>query len=104
MMLMMITMMKKMIFQRELDLPWSKYCALPEEYDNLINATFQINSTKLYVLVVTLSINDNMIFLKNIRQGFKRTVSRNKYRSEITTQTKNNNLDYMIHPTFRSIN
>ena len=28
----------------------------------------------------------------------------NKYRSEITTQTKNNNLDYLIDPTFRNIN
>ena len=27
-----------------------------------------------------------------------------KYRSEITEQPKNNNLDYLIDPTFRSIN
>ena len=27
----------------------------------------------------------------------------NKYRSEITTQTKNNNIDYLIDATFRSI-
>ena len=27
-----------------------------------------------------------------------------KYRSEITTQTKSNNLDYLIDPTFRNIN
>ena len=51
-------------------------------------ATFQINNAKLYVLVVTLSINDNIKFLENVLQGFKRTVSSNKYRSEITTQTK----------------
>ena len=42
--------------------------------------------------VVTLSINDNIKFLENIKQGFKRTTSWNKYRSEITTQTENNNL------------
>ena len=45
-----------------------------------------------------------MKFLENIKQGFKRTISSNKYRSEITTQTKNNNLDYLIDPTFRNIN
>ena len=28
----------------------------------------------------------------------------NKYRSETTTLTKNNNLDYLIDPTFRNIN
>ena len=35
---------------------------------------------------------------------FKRTIFWNKYRYEITTQTKNNNLDYLIDPTFHSIN
>ena len=51
-----------------------------------------------------MSINDNNKFLENIKQGFKRTISLNKYRSEITTQPKNNNLDYMIDPAFRNIN
>ena len=27
-----------------------------------------------------------------------------KYRSEITPKPKNNNLDYLIHPTFKNIN
>ena len=68
------------------------------------SATFQINNAKIYVPVVTFSINDNIKFLENIKQGFKRTISWNKYRPEITTQTKNNNLDYLIDPTFRNIN
>ena len=63
-----------------------------------------ITSTKLYVPVVTLSINNNIKFLENIKQGSKRTISFNKYRSERTTQPKNNNLDYLIDPTFRNIN
>ena len=66
-------------------------------------ATCHINA-KIYIPVVTFSINDNVKFLENIKQGFKRTISWNKYRSEITTQTKNNNLDYLIDPTFRNIN
>ena len=33
-------------------------------------------------------INDNIKFLQNIKQGFKRTICWNKYKSEITTQTK----------------
>ena len=44
------------------------------------------------------------MFLENIKQGFKRTNCSNEYRSEITTQIKNNNLDYLIDPTFRNIN
>ena len=47
--------------------------------------TFQINNIKLYVPVVTLSINDNIRFLENLKQGLKKTISWNKYRSEITT-------------------
>ena len=50
-----------------------------------------------------MSINDN-IFLGNIKQGFKKIISRNKYRSEITTQKTANNLDYLTDPTFRNIN
>ena len=51
-----------------------------------------------------MSINDNIKFLENIKQGFTRKISWNKYRSEITRQPKNNNLDYLIDPPFRSIN
>ena len=67
-------------------------------------ATFQINNAKLYVPVVTLSINDNNKFLENIKQGFKRRIFWNKYRFKITTKRKNNNLSYLIDPTFRNIN
>ena len=59
---------------------------------------------KLYVQVATLSVNNNNKFFENIKQGFKRTISWNKYRSEIITQTKNNNLYYLTDPTFRNIN
>ena len=45
-------------------------------------ATFQINNAKLYVPVVTLFKNDNIKFLENIKQGFKRAICWNKYRSE----------------------
>ena len=48
-------------------------------------------------------LNDNIKFLESINQGFKRTISWKKYRSETTTQTKNNNLDDLIDPKFRNI-
>ena len=32
----------------------------------------------------------------DLKQGFKRTISWNKYRPGITTQSKNTTLDYMI--------
>ena len=67
-------------------------------------ATFQINKAKLYVPVVNFSINDNIKVLENIKQGFKRTISRSKQRSETTTQPKSNNSDYLTDATFRNIN
>ena len=87
----------------ELDLSWSRYCVISEisrvfgavpntnqvRYQvtsQTTNATFQINIAKIYVSAVTLSITDNIKFLENIRQIFKRTISWNKYRSEIITQ------------------
>ena len=63
-----------------------------------------ITSTKLSVLAVTLSINDNIKFLEDLKQRVKRTICWNKYRSKITTQPKNNNLDCMIDPTFTNNN
>ena len=61
-------------------------------------ATFEINNANFYVPVVTLSMNDKIKFLEKYK-GVKRTTSQNKYRSDIRTQSKNNNLDYLIHPT-----
>ena len=105
----------------ELYLSWSRYCVIfeisrtfravpnadPVEYEvvtQTTKVTFQINNAKFYVPVVTFSINDNIKVLENIKQGFKRTISWNQCRSEITTQPKNNNLNYLIDPTFSNIN
>ena len=47
---------------------------------------------------------NNIKYLENIKQEFERKISWNRYRSEITTQPKSKNLDYLIDPTFRHIN
>lgn len=60
----------------------------PVEATLTIAATIQVNNAKLHIPVVTLSINDYIKFLKNLKQGFKRTVSWNKCRSEIKTHPK----------------
>ena len=41
--------------------------ALAEPATSITGATFQINSTKFYVPVVVLSINDNIRFLGNLK-------------------------------------
>ena len=88
----------------KIDLKCLRNCVLIEEDDHIISISFTINSTKFYAPVVTLSINDNIKFLESIKQGFKREISCNKCRSEKTTQTNNNNLDYLIDRTFININ
>ena len=61
--------------EKELDLSWTKDCVLIEQNNNITGVNFVITSTTLYFPVVSLSINDNINFLENIKQGFKRTIS-----------------------------
>ena len=68
------------------------------------NVTFKITDTELYVSGATLSTEDDNNFLEQLKLGFKRTVKGNKYRSEMTNQTKTNNLNYLIDPTFNKVN
>ena len=48
---------------------------------------FKIKDTKLYVSVVTLSIQDNAKLLQELKSGFKRTINWKKYQSNIKTYT-----------------
>ena len=68
------------------------------------NAKFQTTDTKLFVPVVALLTENEKILLEQLRTGFKRTIKWNKYRSEMTNQTKNNNLNYLIDPAFTKVN
>ena len=65
---------------------------------------FQITDTKLYVPVVTLSKENDIKLLGKLKSGFKRTNKWNKYRSQMTIQNNNNNLNYIIDPTFTNVN
>ena len=71
----------------EFDLSCTKDCVQIEHHNNIRGVNVMIASNKLYVPVASLSIND-----------------RNQRRSEVITQRKNNNLDYLIDHSFRSIN
>ena len=82
------------------------------DYDELIdrkidvpeNAIFEITGTKLYVPLVTLSKENDTKLLEQLKTGFKRTIKWNKYRSQMTVQPQNNNLNYLIDPTFTNVN
>ena len=65
---------------------------------------FKITNTKLYVPVVTLSKRNDIKHLEQLKGGFERTIKWNKYRSQMTIQSQNNNLNYLIDPTFTNVN
>ena len=59
----------------------------------------------MYVSVVTLSKKKTDIkLLKKFKSGLKRTIKWNKYKSQVTIQNNNNNLNYLIDPTFTNVN
>ena len=117
-------------FWRHLDIPlincevqliltWSKNCVLIDkstreanygadlnvyEIDNPENETFKITDVKLFVPVVTLSKEADIKLLEQLKTGFKKTIKWNKYRSQMSIQLQNNNLNYLIDPTFTNVN
>ena len=103
----------------ELILTWFKNCLLIDksrreanyganpvvyETDNPGDAIFKITDVKLFVPVVTLSKENDIKLLEQLKAGFKRTIKWNKYRSQTSIQPQNNNLNYLIDPTFTNVN
>ena len=100
-----------------LELKWDKNCVItslerrqvdagpPVVRDNApTGATLSITDCKLYVPVVTLSKDDDFKLLTNLKSGFKREIIWNKYRSQMTTEAINKNLNILIDPTFTNVN
>ena len=77
---------------------------IDKKIDNPEDAIFQITDTKLYVPVVTLSKENEIKLLEQLKSGFKRTKKWNKYRLQMTIQPKNYNLNYLIDSTFMNVN
>ena len=97
-----------------LELKWNKNCIITsiQREINLdggnteapTDATLSITDCKLYVPVVTLSKDDEIKLLTNLKSGFKREIIWNKYRSKMTTEAINNNLNILIDSTFTNVN
>ena len=97
-----------------LKLKWDKNCIITSleqrgigggNRDNApTGATLAINDCKLYIPVVTLSKDDEIKLLTNLKSGFKREIIRNKYKSQMTTEAISNNLNILIDPTFTNVN
>ena len=97
-----------------LELKWDKNCVLTSLKQRYIGggnrdnaptgATLSITDCKLYVPAATLSKDDETKLLTNLKSGFKREIIWNKYRSQMTTEAINNNLNIIIDPTFTNVN
>ena len=106
--------MRLINYEIELVLTWFKNCVITSMEKRVIintwrdysptSAIFQITDTKLYVPVVTLSRENDKKLLEQLKSGFKRTIKWNKSRSQVTVQNNNNNLNYLIDPTFTKVN
>ena len=68
------------------------------------SAKFELTDCKLYVPVVTLSAENNNKLLEQLKSGFRITIKWKKYISQMSNQNKNNNLNYLIDPTFSNVN
>ena len=95
-----------------LELKWDKDCVITSQHivnldggDNAAptDATLAINDCELYVPVVTLSKNDEIKLLANLKSEFKREIIWNKYRLQMSTGTDNDNLNILIDPTFTNV-
>ena len=88
----------------ELILDWSANCVII--YTDVANQvpTFTITETNLYVPVVTLSTQDNAKLLPQLKSGFKRTISWNKYLAKPELLAQNANLNHLIEPSFQGVN
>ena len=82
-------------------LTWSK--------DSVISSVtgetkFKRTETRLYVVVVTLSLQDNAKLLQQLKSVFNRTINWNKYQSDPKTHAQNRHLNHLFNPSFQGIN
>ena len=100
-----------------LELKWNKNCVITSLEEKHVDAgppvvrgnspagaTLAINDCRIYIPVVTLSKDDEIKLLTNLKSGFKREIIWNKYRSQMTTEAINNNLNILIDPTLTNVN
>ena len=84
----------------ELILTWSDNCVIIRTNVANQNPTFTITETTLHVAVVTLSTQDNAKLLSQLKSGFKRTISWNKYLGKPELLAQNPNLNHLTGPRF----
>ena len=85
-------------------LTWSANCVIVSTDVANQNSTFAITDTKSYVPVVTLSAQDNIKLLQQLKSGFKRVINWNKYLSKPELLAQNPSLNHLVEPSFQGVN
>ena len=85
-------------------LTWSANCVIV--YTNVTNqgATFVTTETNHYVPAVTLSTQGNAKLLSQLKSGFKRAISWNKYLLKPELLRQNPNLNHLSGPSCQGVN
>ena len=75
----------------EISFKWNNNCVITSQQQEVAldggntveptDATLNVNDCKLYVPVISLSKDDEIKLLTNLKSGFKREIKWNKYRS-----------------------
>ena len=66
--------------------------------------TFTITETNLYAPEVTWLTQDNAKLLPQLKSGFKRAISWNKYLAKLELLERNQNLNHLIEPSCEGVN
>ena len=68
------------------------------------NGGFESKDAKLYVPVVTLSIQDNSKLLQQLKSGLRRTINWKKHQSNPKTYERKRHLNYSVDSSFQGVN
>ena len=85
-------------------LTWTASCVIVSTNVANQNSIFAITDTKLYVLVVTLSTQDNAKLLQQLKSRFKTVLNWNKYSSKPEILAQNSSLNHLVEPSFQGVN
>ena len=93
----------------ELKLKWTNYCVLfaagaDNDNANGNNITFTVKDTKLYVLVVTLSVRSNQKPSRLLSKEFERSLYLNKYKTKRDNKNTANEFRYFLESIFVGVN
>ena len=78
---------------------------MENSYSNFVcNCVISDSDTKLDVPLVTWSVQDNPKLLQQLKSRSKRTINWNKYHSNVSRQTQNQYLGFLVDPSFQAVN